>query len=99
MLTGRVVESVADDPIKRMEELLPWNVAASLSPRNRQSGVNEDAATKVGVGSSSELRHIWRTDRSDGEITVGTLVPVGRAAIATDGHNTLAMLETPQAEP
>ncbi len=27
--TGRVV---ADDPIKRIEELLPWNVAASLSP-------------------------------------------------------------------
>jgi hypothetical protein len=29
---------------------------------------------------------------SDGEITVGTLVPVGCVAIATDGHNSLAMV-------
>jgi hypothetical protein len=44
--------------------------------RNRRSGVNKDAAGKVGVGSSSELPHIAELI-SDGEITVGTLVPVG----------------------
>jgi hypothetical protein len=59
--------------------------------RNRRSGVNKDAAGKVGVGSSSESPHIAELIR-DGEITVGTLVPVGCVAIATDGHNSLAML-------
>lgn len=59
--------------------------------RNRRSGVNQDAARKAGVGSSSELPHIAELIR-DGEITVGTLVPVGCVAIATDGHNSLAML-------
>ena len=60
--------------------------------RNRRSGINQDAATKVGVGSSSELPHIAELIM-EGEITVGTLVPVGCVAIATDGHNTLAMLK------
>jgi hypothetical protein len=59
--------------------------------RNRRSGVNKDAAGKVGIGSSSELPHIAELIR-DGEIRVGTLVPVGCVAIATDGHNNLAML-------
>ena len=59
--------------------------------RNRRSGVNNDAAAKVDVGSSSELPHIAELI-IDGEITVGTLVPVGCVAIATDRHNTLAML-------
>jgi hypothetical protein len=65
--------------------------------RNRRSGVNQDAATKVGVGSSSELPHIAELI-IDGEITVGTLVPVGCVAIATDGHNTLAMLKRREGE-
>jgi hypothetical protein len=30
---------------------------------------------------------------ADGEITVGILNPVGCVAVATDGHNTLAMLK------
>jgi hypothetical protein len=64
--------------------------------RNRRSGVNKDAAGKVGVGSSSELPHI--AELSDGEITVGTLVPVGCVAIATDGHNSLAMLKRREGE-
>ena len=34
----------------------------------------------------------------DGQITVGTLNPVGRVAIASDGHNTLAMLVRRQGE-
>lgn len=28
----------------------------------------------------------------DGEITIGTMQPVGAVAVATDGHNALAML-------
>jgi hypothetical protein len=63
--------------------------------RNRRRGVNKDATGKVGVGSFSELAHIAEPI-SDGEITVGTLVPVGCVAIATDGHNSLAMLQTPR---
>ena len=65
--------------------------------QNRRSGVNKDAAAKVGVGSSSELPHIAELI-IDGEITVGTLVPVGCVAIATDGHNTLAMLKRRESE-
>jgi hypothetical protein len=34
----------------------------------------------------------------DGEITVGVLVPVGCVAIATGGHNTLAMLKRREGE-
>jgi hypothetical protein len=56
--------------------------------RNRRNGVNNDATAKVGVGSSAELLHIAELI-IDGDITVGTLVPVGCVAIATDGHNTL----------
>ena len=65
--------------------------------RNRRSGVNQDAATKVDVGSSSEFPHIAELI-IDGEITVGTLVPVGCMAIATDGHNTLAKLKRREGE-
>ena len=64
--------------------------------RNRRSGVNKDAATKS-VGSSSELPHIAELI-IDGEITVGTLVPVGCVAIDTYVHNTLAMLKRREGE-
>jgi hypothetical protein len=65
--------------------------------RNRRSGVNKDTAAKVGVGSSSALPHIAELI-IDGEITVGTLAPVGCVAIATDGYNTLAMLKRREGE-
>ena len=65
--------------------------------RNRRSGINKDAAAKVAVGSSSELPHIAELI-IDGEITVGTLVPVGCVAMATDGHNSLAMLKRREGE-
>lgn len=35
---------------------------------------------------------------ADGEITVGVLYPVGCVAIATDGHNSLAMLKRRRGE-
>jgi hypothetical protein len=35
---------------------------------------------------------------ADGEITIGVLSPVGCVAIATDGHNTLAMLKRHRGE-
>ena len=65
--------------------------------RNRRSGVNNDAAAKVGVDSCSALPHIAELI-IDGEITVGTLVPVGCVAIASDGHITLAMLKRREGE-
>ena len=58
-----VLSRIADHPINRIEELLPWNGAASLSPGNRRSDVNKDVAAKVGAGSSSELPHIGRADQ------------------------------------
>lgn len=49
---------------------------------------------KIGVSDSGDvgLPHIAELI-ADGEITVGILNPVGCVAIATDGHNTLAMLK------
>ena len=48
----------------------------------------------AGAGNSvhADLPHI-ATLIADGEITVGILDPVGCVAVATDGHNTLAMLK------
>lgn len=44
------------------------------------------------AGADAALPHI-ATLIADGEITVGVLNPVGCVAVATDGHNTLAMLK------
>jgi hypothetical protein len=65
--------------------------------RTRRSAVNKNAGGKVGVGGSSKLPHIAELI-SDGEITIGTLVPVGCVAIAVDGHNSLAMLKRREGE-
>jgi hypothetical protein len=65
--------------------------------RTRRSAVNKNAGGKVGVGGSSKLPHIAELI-SDGEITIGTLVPVGCVAIAADGHNSLAMLKRREGE-
>ena len=56
--------------------------------RNRSLKPNAKASDSDNVG----LPHIAELI-ADGEITVGTLYPVGCVAIATDGHNTLAMLK------
>jgi hypothetical protein len=59
--------------------------------RNKRSGVSKDTARRVGGDSHSELPHIAELIE-DGQITVGTLEPVGCVATACDGHNSLAML-------
>jgi hypothetical protein len=94
--TGRVVAyRGSSDPAHR--GAAPVERRRKPVTRNRRSGVNKDATTKVGVGSSSELPHTAELI-IDGEITVGTLVPVGCMAIATEGHNTLAMLKRREGE-
>lgn len=58
------------------------------SRRQRNPSLRDDAGACVHV----ELPHI-ATLIADGEITVCILNPVGCVAVATDGHNTLAMLK------
>jgi hypothetical protein len=59
--------------------------------RNTARGVNNDTSKKNSAGSPLYLPNIT-TLIQDGEITVGTLRPVGCVATASDGHNCLAML-------
>jgi hypothetical protein len=59
--------------------------------RNAARGVNRNAAAKDSAGSSRHLSHIAELIE-DGEITIGTLHPVGCVATACDGHSSLAML-------
>ena len=56
--------------------------------RNRSLKHNVEAPDSANAG----LPHIAQLI-SDGEITVGMLNPVGCVAVATDGHNSLAMLK------
>ena len=58
-------------------------------PRNRRSlKPNPPVSDSADAG----LPHIAQLI-SDGEITVGMLNPVGCVAVASDGHNSLAMLK------
>ncbi len=59
--------------------------------RNRTRSVNHPAAGKNSAPVSASLPNIAELI-AYGEITVGVLRPVGCVAIATDGHNSLAML-------
>ena len=56
--------------------------------RNRSLKHNARASDSANAG----LPHIAELI-ADGEITVGVLNPVGCVAVATDGHNSLAMLK------
>jgi len=56
--------------------------------RNRSLKHNAGASDSANAG----LPHIAELI-TDGEITVGMLYPVGCVAVATDGHNSLAMLK------
>lgn len=63
---------------------------ASRSGRRRpaaQGGVTKAAASTVPA-----LPHIEQLIDDGGQITVGELAPIECAAIANDGHNSLAML-------
>ena len=59
--------------------------------RNAARGVNKDADQKNSAGGSRYLSHIAELIE-DGEITIGTLCPVGCVATACDGDSSLAML-------
>ena len=59
--------------------------------RNTRSGVNKVAAGKNSAGHPFHLPHIADLIE-DGEITIGTLRPVGCVATARDGDSSLAML-------
>ena len=56
--------------------------------RNRNLKHNAGASDSADAG----LPHIAELI-ADGEITVGVINPVGCVAVATDGHNSLAMLK------
>ena len=59
--------------------------------RNTRSGVNKVAAGKSPADHPLHLPHIAELIE-DGEITIGTLRPVGCVATACDGDSSLAML-------
>jgi hypothetical protein len=76
-----------------------------MMPRSAHTG---DAALTIPSGCDrvtistsdprSPLLKISTRRIAEGEITVGTLVPVGCVAMATDGHNTLTMLKRREGE-
>jgi hypothetical protein len=59
--------------------------------RNRARSVDKNAAGKNSAVAPLSLPNIAELIL-DGEITVGVLRPVGCVAVASDGHNALAML-------
>jgi hypothetical protein len=59
--------------------------------RNRTRSVNKKVVAKTSAVIPVSLPNIAELI-TYGEITVGVLRPVGCVAIATDGHNSLAML-------
>jgi len=61
----------------------------SLGPRNALAP--PVSVSPAAEGTKLSLPHI-EAPIDDGEITVGVMKPVGGVAVATDGHNALAML-------
>ena len=59
--------------------------------RNTRGRVNKDAAGKDSADHPLHLPNVAELIK-DGEITIGVLRPIGCVAMASDGHNTLAML-------
>ena len=59
--------------------------------RNAARSVNKNAITNDSAGSSRDLPYIAELI-NDGEITIGTLRPVGYVATACDEDSALAML-------
>jgi hypothetical protein len=87
-----VLSRIADHPINRIEELLPWNVASKHTNRDTRGALSEDAIRKDSAGSPLELPYITELIE-EGQITIGVIRPVGESvAVANDGESTLAML-------
>ena len=83
-----VLERIAEYPINRIEELMPWNLASA-----RRGAARSRVASPSGASEGLALVNIAALIDNGGQITLGALHPIACVAIANDDHNSLAMLQ------
>jgi hypothetical protein len=74
-----VLTRIADHPIRRIEELLPWNLTSKAVARHGTHSLDQS------------LPYIGELMKG-GQITLGNVCPVRCMAVAQDGRRTASML-------
>src|SRR5215467_3622601 len=91
-LGAEMTEHLGADAHRRSSRQPHRGATALESRRQRAAHQRNPSLREDGACAYADLPHI-ATLIADGEITVGILNPVGGVAVATDDHNTLAMLK------